>query len=184
MPGAGKSTLIDRIGKWAESRGIPIGGFITPEVRLGRIRVGFLVKDLLSGRSEVFAHVDFSSPYKVGRYGIKISKFEAVAIPAIENALRKANLILIDEIGRMELLSSKFEKKLHTLIKEVGESDDKLLIASLHRKLVKRFQNTGLVLTITRETQDDAYRRVIGILNSLFPAVNNHSSSSMHNVVR
>lgn len=50
-----------------------------------------------------------TSTLKVGNYGVEISDFETLAIPTIIKGQGQANIIVIDEIGKMELFSSKFK---------------------------------------------------------------------------
>ncbi|MEM4581054.1 MAG: nucleoside-triphosphatase, partial [Candidatus Korarchaeum sp.] len=51
-PGSGKSTCVAILMEGLRSKGIGFGGIRTPEVREGGIRTGFIVEDLLTGRSE------------------------------------------------------------------------------------------------------------------------------------
>jgi nucleoside-triphosphatase len=54
--------------------------------------------------------VDARSPYRVGRYRVDVAAFEALALPAIDPAHVTAPLIVIDEIGKMECFSARFQK--------------------------------------------------------------------------
>jgi nucleoside-triphosphatase len=44
----------------------------------------------------------------VGRYGVYVENVETIAVPAIERAVEVADYVIIDEIGKMELLCSAF----------------------------------------------------------------------------
>ncbi len=103
-PGVGKTTLIGRV---LERLDAAVGGFVTSEIRDGGVRVGFAIADLL-GESGTLAHVDLSSEYRVGRYGVNRTDLERIGIPAIRNALHLSQLVVMDEIGRMELCSPQF----------------------------------------------------------------------------
>jgi len=46
----------------------------------------------------------------VGRYGVDIDTFEAIGVESIRKAISTNELIIIDEIGRMELFSKKFRE--------------------------------------------------------------------------
>jgi len=101
-PGCGKTTLIKRIvNKLARS----VGGFYTEEMREGGTRVGFKLVTL-DGEEAVFAHVDFKTRVRVGRYGLDLSALE-VGVKAIREAVR-TQLVVIDEIGPMEIRSAIF----------------------------------------------------------------------------
>jgi nucleoside-triphosphatase len=105
-PGVGKTTLVLR----ALASLPPVAsGFVTRELRRGGGRVGFAVETLAGARG-VMAHVDFRSPYRVGRYRVDLAAFEAVALPAIDPALGGARLIVVDEIGKMECFSASFRE--------------------------------------------------------------------------
>lgn len=117
-PGVGKTTVILRVLKGFKGRA---GGFITLEVREGKQRVGFKVMDL-QGKEALMAHLAFPGP-KVGKYGVKVEAFEKVALPALQGAIEGADLIVVDEIGKMELLSEGFR----TLIHEALRADKPLL---------------------------------------------------------
>lgn len=87
-------------------RGISLRGFVTEELREGRQRVGFAV-ETFDGERATLAHVTFSGPPRVGRYGVDLEAFERVALPALATA-KEEELVLIDELGKMELASEAF----------------------------------------------------------------------------
>ncbi|MDQ7828605.1 MAG: NTPase [Armatimonadota bacterium] len=109
-PGVGKTTLIRRLAEWLGPRA---GGFYTDEVRHGGTRVGFRLTTL-DGRSAVFAHVDFAgrSPHRVGRYGVDLAVLEEIGVAAIRHAASRGQIVVVDEIGKMELLSAAFRQAL------------------------------------------------------------------------
>ena len=99
------------------------GGFFTEEIRAQQSRVGFRLITL-SGESAVLAHVKIQShPYRVGRYGVDISVLENLGVAAIIRATAESELVVIDEIGKMELFSDKFKAAVLRAI----ESGKKLL---------------------------------------------------------
>jgi nucleoside-triphosphatase len=103
-PGCGKTTLIKRVVK---NLARPAGGFYTEEMRDGSTRVGFKLVTL-DGDEAVFAHVDFQTPERVGKYGLDLSALNTVGVEAIREAMRRQPLIVIDEIGPMEIRSAIF----------------------------------------------------------------------------
>ncbi len=121
-PGIGKTTLIIRLSEKLKSLN-PIG-FFTSEIRKNNIRVGF---ELISpdGRKFIFSHVEIDSPLRVGKYGVDISAFENF-LESTDFLNPACNLILIDEIGKMECFSIKFKHLIEDLLK--GE---KSLIATI-----------------------------------------------------
>jgi len=106
-PGIGKTTIIKKvIGQ------LPFaGGFCSEEIREKGQRLGFKILTL-AGKEGILAHQDIKSPHRVGKYGVNIQDLEEIAGKSIEDALqdRKITTIIIDEIGRMELYSPRFQK--------------------------------------------------------------------------
>jgi nucleoside-triphosphatase len=105
-PGVGKTTVLHRT--LALLDGLRVAGFTTREQRTGGVRVGFEATTL-DGRSRVLAHVDTRSGCRVGRYGVDVAGFERDIVSSIEMGLaRGVELIVIDEIGKMECFSLTF----------------------------------------------------------------------------
>jgi nucleoside-triphosphatase len=109
-PGVGKTTLLGRVLTEIEraTDGVAVGGFVTREIRDNGTRVGFEIADL-AGESGVLAHVDLDSEYRVGRYGVNRADLERVGVPAVARAVEEACLVVMDEVGRMELCSPAFQ---------------------------------------------------------------------------
>jgi len=135
LPGVGKTTLIRRLYE-ALKDFHPIG-FYTAETREEGVRKGFELVTL-EGKRGVLSHVDIKSRYRVGRYKVDVSGFEDF-LDGISFFDPSAGLIMIDEIGKMECLSEKFEK----ILKEVLDSE-KRLIATVSLK------GSGLIADMKR----------------------------------
>ena len=104
-PGTGKTTVVARLADLLRARRIAVAGFVTHELREGRRRVGFEL-ETVAGERAVLAHVSFSGPPRVGKYGVDLAAFERVALPVLE--LAAADVVVIDELGKMELASERF----------------------------------------------------------------------------
>lgn len=104
-PGVGKTTLIQNI---VSKLNISAGGFYTTEVRdeNGK-RWGFKIISL-DGRSEILASVEIISQRRVGKYGVDVGAVDRVGVTAVRNAMDRDDIVVIDEIGRMELTSKQF----------------------------------------------------------------------------
>lgn len=159
--GVGKTTLIKRLAEILKELKIPLGGFITLEVRKSSRRVGFEIIDLTTGKRELFASVEFDH-FKVGKYGVNLKVFEKVAIPAVERGL-KSKILLIDEIGRMEMESRWFNRK----IKEVMNTKVNL-IATLHRNYINIFNRYGKVYFITLENRERVFNEILEAIKKFF----------------
>src|SRR5436309_6653013 len=103
-PGCGKTTLIKRVVNELAS---PAGGFYTEEIRQRGGRVGFKIITL-GGEEAVLAHVDFNTKQRVGKYGLDLRVLESIGTEAICMAVRSRHLVVIDEIGPMEIKSRIF----------------------------------------------------------------------------
>jgi nucleoside-triphosphatase len=103
-PSSGKTTVIKKVIK---NLNIPASGFYTEEERIAGKRVGFLMKTL-DGRKGYLAHQDIRSDFHIRRYGVSIKNIETIAVPSINPSNR--NIIILDEIGKMECFSGVFKQ--------------------------------------------------------------------------
>lgn len=105
-PGVGKTTLTMKV---IAASGLIPKGFYTEEIRVGRDRKGFRIKTF-EGKEGVLAHIEWKGRPRVGKYGVDVESFEAIALPELETALRDSQIIVVDEIGKMELFSHGFKE--------------------------------------------------------------------------
>lgn len=103
-PGSGKTTVARSLAKILRARGVRVAGFTTEEIRERSHRIGFQVEGV-SGARATLAHIDLLGPPRVGKYGVDIRSFELVALPSLAEA---AGVVVIDELGKMELASDAF----------------------------------------------------------------------------
>lgn len=149
-PGVGKTTLIVKLmGMLGES----VGGFFTREIRERGQRVGFKIQDV-RGPEGVMAHVDHPSLHRVSRYGVDVRTLEAIALPALEQALRETDWVVMDELGRMELYSRAFQDMVLQVLESpkrvlgvIQQSSNPFLNAIRQRQDVRIF-------TVTPENRD------------------------------
>ena len=106
QPGTGKTALIKEA--LARTR-VKAAGFYTEEIRTGGIRQGFRIVTL-DGQEAILAHVGASSPHQVSKYGVDTDALDRVGVSALRRAVQEFDLIVIDEIGKMELLSPQFRE--------------------------------------------------------------------------
>ena len=124
-PGTGKTTVIRQA--LAASK-IKAGGFYTEEIRSGATRQGFRIVTL-DGRGAVLSHIDNRGPHRVSKYGVDISNLNGVAVAAVEEAIEKSDLIVIDEIGKMELFSDRFRDAVLKAINAPGKVLGTIMLA-------------------------------------------------------
>jgi nucleoside-triphosphatase len=106
LPGTGKTRLIKEA---VSGLGDSAGGFYTEEIRSSEgNRLGFRLVTLDGQRIEL-AHIKFKSQQRVGKYGVSVQAMDSVGVPALEEALRDCDVVVVDEIGKMELFSKNFK---------------------------------------------------------------------------
>jgi len=159
----GKTSIILKIVNSIRGAGYEVGGMVSREVKERGIRAGFELEDLKTGRKGWLAHKEICSGPRLGKYFVNIRDLESIGVEAIENALRspEINLIVIDEIGPMELFSNNF-------IRAVRESirSNKPLLASIHKKSrhnlldeIRKMNETSII-TITFENRDHIHNDI------------------------
>ena len=148
-PGCGKSTVLMRIIDILKKKGLKVGGFITPEIRKDGKRLGFKVVDIHSGEEGILASVNQKEGPKVGKYRVNLEDFERVALKALDFALNNCDIICVDELGKMELFSEKFKKKIEKILRS-----PKPAIIVLHRNLIENYGKYGKVIWVTVENRD------------------------------
>jgi nucleoside-triphosphatase len=111
-PGVGKTTLIRAITERLDE--VTCAGFYTEEKRQRGKRTGFKVVTL-DGREETLASLGGRKP-TVSKYSIHVEEFEKLVLPELDTATTAADLYVIDEIGKMELLSRPFRNRVIELL--------------------------------------------------------------------
>lgn len=107
-PGVGKTSVLLRAVNGLKDRGYMVGGMITHEVREGGVRVGFEIMDFSTGQRGWLAHINQPTGPKVSKYRVNLTDLDAIGVGSILDAVRNADIIIVDEIGPMELFSSAF----------------------------------------------------------------------------
>ena len=107
-PGVGKTTVIRTVVARFPGHA---GGFYTEEIREGGRRTGFCLVTL-DGPKGILASVNISGPVRVGKYGVHLHDLEQVGVQALWRAVQQpaVAVVVIDEIGKMELVSPAFRE--------------------------------------------------------------------------
>lgn len=124
-PGSGKTTFIVKLAGQLKNRGV--AGFFTKEIRKSGSRKGFELESL-TGNKSILAHTDIKSRHRVGKYRVDVEEFDKFLdnIPFFDARTR---LVIIDEIGKMEVLSDKFIRIVELLLES-----DKTVIATIAQR--------------------------------------------------
>jgi nucleoside-triphosphatase len=129
LPNAGKTQALIKVIEMLEESEQSVGGMITEPITKKNRRVGFNIVNWMTKEKDVLAHIDFDSKVIVGRYKVNIDALERIGVNAIETAGAECDIIIIDEVGRMEVESERFVEAVKKVLEE-----DKPLILTLHKK--------------------------------------------------
>ncbi|MDD5340133.1 MAG: NTPase [Candidatus ainarchaeum sp.] len=154
MPKSGKTTLLSRIADELRSHGLRVGGFVSPEEKEHGTRTGFYIRNLDTGELGRLAEVDADGP-KVSKYHVDIKSFENAVLQSLER-FERYDVIVIDEIGRMELKSQKFSELLDRIVESPTP-----LIASLHNDFVERYGQAGEVVFLDPANREQVYNELV-----------------------
>ena len=107
-PRIGKTTIVKKVACCLQKKGgYPLKGFYTEEIRNNyKKRVGFKLVTF-QGVEKILAHISFSSPYRVSKYGVDIQALEEIL--DLIYPVSSDEIIIIDEIGKMECFSKRFK---------------------------------------------------------------------------
>ena len=114
-PGCGKTTVVVKLAQLLPHR--RMAGFITEETRTNGQRTGFTAKTL-AGKEAMLSSIHHNSWVSVGRYGVDVHGFEDLVLPEFEKIAGKADLFLVDEIGKMECFCPRFVKAMKHLMEQ------------------------------------------------------------------
>jgi len=109
-PGVGKTTVLLRAVEALKNMGFRVGGMLSREVRERGTRVGFEIVDFETEKRGWLAHVNQPDGPQVSKYRVNLRNLETLGAASIRNALAKAQIVIVDEIGPMELFSSAFRE--------------------------------------------------------------------------
>ena len=161
-PGIGKTTVIERV---AASLGTRAGGFLTREVRRERRRTGFTIESL-AGERRLLAVRDSAGGPRVGPYRVIVSNLDAVGTQAVERALATKEVVIVDEIGKMELISEAFRDIIlqaldsaRTVVATLGVSKDPFSEAV-------RCRADSTLLEVSRDNRDVMASRIIRLIET------------------
>ncbi len=129
LPNTGKTQLLMKIIDMLEAEEMIVGGMITEAIIFRNKKVGFYVIDWLTKKKRKFAHENIESKIHVENYGVDMRALDAVGVKAIKAAIAEADVIIIDEVGKMEVESPGFVKVVNDAL-----DCDKPLLLTLHKK--------------------------------------------------
>ena len=163
QPGVGKTTLVERV-----LAAVPLkaGGMVTKEIRKVGRRVGFSVIDIGSGQEGVLAHMHLTQGPRLGRYRVNLKDLEEIGAAAIERAIQECQLVVVDEVGPMELKSPRFIAAVERALKEAANLLVTVHRASNHHLAYRIRHECDRLIRLTKGNRDEKTQQVIELLTS------------------
>jgi nucleoside-triphosphatase len=156
QPGTGKTSLIKQAVAGVRGRAC---GFYTEEIRSQGVRQGFRLVTL-DRQTATLAHVNFKSPYRVSKYGVDIESLDRVGVSALTQAAQECDLIVVDEIGKMELFSPKFRETVQGIINSGKRLLGTIMLSSNpYADAIKRQPQVNLI-TVTRANHEQVLKEL------------------------
>lgn len=162
-PNTGKSTavrkIIDQLGS------LRCCGLLAEEILKDGERVGFETAGISCGEKIVLAHKELEKTWAVEDFGIDLTSLERLAAKEFETGLKdeKTRFIIIDEIGRMQVMSERFRQ----LLDQVAESSKSLIATICYEdeiEYIRDFKNREDVrlFVLNKEDRDELPLSVCG----------------------
>jgi len=162
-PGCGKTTLIRRA---VAELGVPAAGFYTEEVRSAGRREGFALVTL-DGRRATLASVRMRGPHRVSRYGVDVGALESIGLPALEEAAAGSKLLVVDEIGKMELFSQRFREAVLRALDAGGPVLATVMLSRHPFADALKARDDVRLIHLTPENRDRAVSEVVASLRQM-----------------
>ncbi len=164
-PGIGKTEILKLIlGElWLQA-----GGFLTHEIKSGKTNKGVELMTL-TGQQAVLAHINKKSTYQVSKYGVDLEVMSDVAVPALRDALDKKDLIVIDQIGKMECYSAEFRDMATRCL------DSAKPVLGVIQNFASPFITTIMnrpdcvVITVTAQNRSELPAKILELFNRMSP---------------
>jgi len=161
-PGVGKTSVLLRAADNLKNRGYKIGGMISREVREGGVRVGFEIIDFSTEQRGWLAHVNQPTGPQVSKYRVNLTDLNAIGVSSILNAVRNEDVIIIDEIGPMELFSPVFKEAVTQAM-----DSSKPVLGTIHLKArdtlidAIKTREDAEILQVTYENREQLHNLII-----------------------
>ena len=134
--GIGKTSVLIKVIQILKKEDHIIGGMITQEYREYGSRIGFKVIDVRTGVTGWLAHIDQDIGPRIGRYVVDLNDLDKIGVKALLNAVHESEIIVVDEIGPMELKSTSFQESIHKVIES-----KKPVVGIIHQRMQGKLLN-------------------------------------------
>lgn len=156
-PRVGKTTLIKEISNILIIKGYKTSGFITTDLISNGYRTGFNIIDLMTKEERIFASKNIKTGYKFGSYYLNIENLEEIFNRVIKSDF---DILIIDEIGKMEFYSKKFKDKIFEIMKSNIN-----ILATLHRDFVEQFKIYGKFFVLNKNNKENIKNEILKLIS-------------------
>lgn len=115
--------------------------------------MGFEIVDLATGMKGWLAHINQMVGPRVGKYRVNLSDLNNIGVSSIIKAVEEADIIIVDEIGPMELFSTDFKNAVIGVI-----NSKKPMIGTIHYRtqdlLINKIKVDAKIIEVTNENRD------------------------------
>jgi len=161
-PGIGKTTVLLNAAEELKAKGYIVGGMISREGRQDGSRVGFEIINFKTGEKGWLAHINQPNGPQVSKYKVNQEDLDSIGVRAIQTALRDADVVVIDEVGPMELFSQAFKQAVMDAM-----SRGKLILGVIHQStrdpIIESIKNQDdtLIVTVTIDNRSSLHNILI-----------------------
>jgi nucleoside-triphosphatase len=129
LPESGKTFTLLKVIEMLANENTTIGGMITQPIIKKDVKTGLEILDWMTKKKAALAKIDPEAEAPEDQFIVDITALETLGVQAITRASEEADIIVIDEVGRLEVECEAFV----AAVKDALETD-KPLILTLHKK--------------------------------------------------
>ncbi|MCL4420322.1 MAG: NTPase [Candidatus Thermoplasmatota archaeon] len=127
--GSIKAEAVSKIIDMLQKDGKIVQGVLVSEIVENNKLYGYSLFDINTKKRIVFAQATIVSRVKIDKLGVDTRLLEEILIPSLKKAREEADVIIIDEIGKLENTTKTIRSEIQTTLKS-----EKPLIVTLHKK--------------------------------------------------
>lgn len=127
--GSIKAEALRKIIEMLEKDGTVVQGVLVSEINEHGKLTGYSLFDISTKKRIVFAQAGITSRVKIDKLGVDTRLLEEILIPSLQKARESADVIVIDEVGKLENTTRSIQTEIETTLKS-----EKPLIVTLHKK--------------------------------------------------
>ncbi|MCL4350075.1 MAG: NTPase [Candidatus Thermoplasmatota archaeon] len=127
--GSIKADALGKIIDMLKNQGKNIQGVLVTEImEQGKLR-GYSILDIYTKRKIVFADTSISSRVKIDKIGVDTRLLEELLIPSLQRAVESADVIVIDEVGKLENTTKSIQKVINDAL-----NSTRPILVTIHKK--------------------------------------------------